>query len=98
MHNFRAPAQGAGAAVQGGIDFSQATRTADGRLCVIKESQVDQVVKDPILECTHKNVEKCHYTYVTKFKPAQEEVKSIENGSYEISLSYIITLSSNKIH
>ena len=76
-HNFRAPAQGAGAAVQGGIDFSQATRTADGRLCVIKESQVDQVVKDPILECTHKNVEKCHDTYVTKFKPAQEEVKSI---------------------
>jgi len=69
----RAPAQGAGA-VQGGIDFSQATRTADGRLCVIKESQVDQVVKDPILECTHKNVEKCHYTYVTQFKPAQEEV------------------------
>ena len=23
---------------------------------------------------THKNVEKCHYTYVTQFSPAQEEV------------------------
>ena len=26
------------------------------------------------MECTHKNVEKCHYTYVTQFTPAQEEV------------------------
>ena len=25
-------------------------------------------------ECTHKNVEKCHYTYVTQFTPTQEEV------------------------
>ena len=30
--------------------------------------------KEPILECTHKNVEKCHYTYVTQFSPVQEEV------------------------
>ena len=30
--------------------------------------------KDPILECTHKNVEKCHYTYVTQFEPTSEEV------------------------
>jgi len=30
--------------------------------------------KDPILECTHKNTEQCHYTYVTKFSPSQEEV------------------------
>ena len=26
------------------------------------------------MECTHKNVEKCHYTYVTQFTPTQEEV------------------------
>ena len=32
------------------------------------------IFKDPILECTHKNVEKCHYTYVTQFNPTQEEV------------------------
>ena len=70
---FRAPAAG-GQMVQGGIDFSQATRTPDGRLCVIKEAEVETVAKDPILECTHKNVEKCHYTYVTQFVPAQEEV------------------------
>ena len=60
-------------AVPGGVDFSQATRTADGRLCVIKEEKVETVSKDPILECKHKNVEKCHYTYITFFKPAQEE-------------------------
>ena len=60
-------------AVPGGVDFSQATRTADGRLCVIKEERVETLSKDPILECKHKNVEKCHYTYITYFKPAQEE-------------------------
>ena len=60
--------------MQGGVDFSQATRTEDGRLCVFKDEEVETVVKDPVLECTHKNVEKCHYTYVTQFKPTQEEV------------------------
>lgn len=39
-----------------------------------KESTVETLAKDPILECTHKNVEKCHYTYKTQFKPSQEEV------------------------
>ena len=65
--------QEAGPAVPGGVDFSQATRQPDGRLCVIKEESVETLSKDPILECTHKNVEKCHYTYVTVFNPQQEE-------------------------
>jgi len=71
----RVPRQGASVpqSVPGGVDFSQATRTEDGRLCVIKEESVETVSKDPILECTHKNVEKCHYTYITYFKAAQEE-------------------------
>ena len=30
--------------------------------------------KEPILECTHKNVEQCHFSYVTQFTPSQEEV------------------------
>jgi hypothetical protein len=30
--------------------------------------------KDPVLECTHKNVEKCHFTYKTIFTPIQEQV------------------------
>ena len=59
--------------VPGGVDFSQAVRTEDGRLCVIKEDTIETLSKDPILECTHKNVEKCHYTYITQFKAAQEE-------------------------
>ena len=65
--------QESGPAVPGGVDFSQATRQPDGRLCVIKEESVETLSKDPILECTHKNVEKCHYTYVTVFNPQQEE-------------------------
>ena len=59
--------------ITGGVDFSEAVLTEDGRLCVIKDSTVLTLSKDPILECKHKNVEKCHYTYVTFFKPAQEE-------------------------
>ena len=60
--------------LHGNIDFSQAQRTPDGRLCVIKSSSVETLVKDPILECRHKNIEKCHYTYVTAFNSVQEEV------------------------
>jgi len=57
------------------IDFSQAQFDPDtGLMCVIKEEEVESIQKEPILECKHKEVEKCHYTYVTQFKPAQEEV------------------------
>ena len=45
-----------------------------GLCCVEKEETIQTIQKDPILECTHKNVEKCHYTYVTQFSPTQEEV------------------------
>ena len=57
------------------IDFSQATRNADGKLCILKEQMVESVVRQPLMQCTHRNVEKCHYTYVTQFIPSQEEVK-----------------------
>ena len=49
------------------------SRLPDGRLCVVKEESVETFAKDPILECNHKDVEKCHYTYITFFKPSQEE-------------------------
>ena len=58
----------------GGIDFSQGVRRADGKICILKESTVKSIQKDPILECKHQNLEKCHYTYVTFFKPTQEEI------------------------
>merc|ERR1711892_1029091 len=34
----------------------------------------EDLKKDPVLECLHKSVEKCHYTYNTQFVPIQEEV------------------------
>merc|ERR1712038_547940 len=67
--------QDAGEAVQGGVDFSGCVDDPEtGLCCVEKEETVTTLEKDPILECTHKNVEKCHYTYVTQFEAAQEEV------------------------
>ena len=62
----------------------QATRNADGKLCVLKEEIVQSVVKEPILKCTLKNVEKCHYTYITQFTPIREEV-NIELVSKELN-------------
>merc|ERR1711936_200368 len=62
-------------AVQGGVDFSGCqTDPETGLCCVEREETVTSLEKEPILECTHKNTEQCHYTYVTKFSPSQEEV------------------------
>jgi len=60
--------------VQGGVDFTGCEMQDDGMCCVMREEEITEVVKDPVLECTHKSVEKCHYTYVTEFTPAQEEI------------------------
>ena len=65
---------GGGGAGGGAIDFSGCENQPDGMCCVFKESTVKSIKKDPILECTHKEIEKCHYTYVTEFTPTQEEV------------------------
>merc|ERR1712012_107751 len=71
----RQEAAEAAAEIQGGVDFSGCVDDPEtGLCCVEKEETVQTIQKDPILECTHKNVEKCHYTYVTQFTPAQEEV------------------------
>ena len=68
----------------GGVDFSKATRTEDGRLCVIKMETIETVSKEPILDCKHKNVEKCHFTYITSFQPSQEQIC---NNNFEKSCS-----------
>jgi len=61
--------------VQGGIDFTGCKPDPKTGLCCIdKDEEITSLQKDPILECTHKNIEKCHYTYVTQFDTAQEEV------------------------
>ena len=63
--------------MQGGIDFSGCQEDPEtGLCCVEKEETVTSLEKEPILECTHKNVEQCHYTYVTQFTPSQEEVSA----------------------
>ena len=62
-------------AVPGGVDFSACEEDPEtGLCCVDKEETVTSLEKEPILECTHKNTEQCHYTYVTQFTPSQEEV------------------------
>lgn len=60
--------------VRGGIDFSTATMNEDGALCVTREDIIETVVNDPVLECSHEEEETCHLTYVTFFKPGQQEV------------------------
>jgi len=64
-----------GSSVPGGVDFSNCVTDPDtGLCCVDKEETVTSLEKEPILECTHKNTEQCHYTYVTQFKPSVEEI------------------------
>merc|ERR1712012_615141 len=83
---FRQGRQDDGLAI--GVDFSNCVTDPDtGFCCVDKVSEVTSLQKDPILECTHKNVEKCHYTYVTQFKPAQEEVCE-ENFEKQCSITF----------
>ena len=60
--------------VQGGIDFSTATVSEDGALCVTREDTIETVVNDPVLKCTHEEEEKCHLTYITYYKPGQQEI------------------------
>ena len=73
---------------KGGIDFSGCeTDTETGLCCVDKEETVTSLEKEPILECTHKNTEQCHYTYVTQFKPSQEEVCE-ENFEKQCSITF----------
>ena len=53
------------------IDFSEAFIDENGRKCMNKTIRVESVVKEPIVECVHKNMKKCHYTYVTQFTPVE---------------------------
>ena len=58
----------------GGVDFAGCqTEPETGLCCVEKEEMVTSLEKEPILECTHKDTEQCHYTYVTKFSSVPEE-------------------------
>ena len=72
-----------------GINFDGCNVDSEtGLCCVLKEDEITTVEKDPILECTHKKTEQCHYTYVTQFKPSQEEVCE-ENFEKKCSISFV---------
>jgi len=74
--------------IPGGVDFSGCVTDPDtGLCCVDKEETVTSLEKEPILECSQKNTEQCHYTYVTQFKPSQEEVCE-ENFEKQCSITF----------
>ena len=74
--------------IPGGVDFSGCvTDPNTGLCCVDKEETVTSLEKEPILECTHRNTEQCHYTYVTEFKPSMEEVCE-ENFEKQCSITF----------
>jgi len=61
--------------VEGGLDFGQAVFDERmGKRCILKKEAIDTVEKTPTLVCTHRAVTQCHYTYITKYQPGQEEV------------------------
>jgi hypothetical protein len=70
------------------VDFSGCVQDrVTGLCCVEKEEMVTSLEKEPILECTHKETEQCHYTYVTQFTPSQEEVCE-ENYEKSCSITF----------
>ena len=41
--------------------------------CVQKVTQVEEIVHDNVIKCTHSFTEKCHNTFITDYAPTQEE-------------------------
>jgi len=66
------------AVARGGVDFSEAevVTEEDGTVkeCVEKEEIREEYRREPVVECVHKSVERCHYTYTTQFLPHVQEV------------------------
>ena len=58
----------------GPIDFSEGETQEDGSICVTKTKFVEKMEKQAVKECWHQNVTQCHETYVTEFRPNQEQV------------------------
>ena len=57
-----------------GIDFSKAVDDPEtGLQCVTNEATVETLEREKLLECVHKTVNSCHYTYVTKFRNQRVE-------------------------
>jgi len=58
------------------VDFSGCKVLDDGRCCITKTRSYPTPSKQAVLECRHRNITSCHYTYITEFKPYQESVCS----------------------
>ena len=72
----------------GQIDFSKAVfDPATGMKCVIDESTVPTIERERMLECVHKNINTCHYGYITKFKTHRVE-ECHDNYEKKCSISY----------
>jgi len=73
------------------IDFTRAVpvQLDDGKVknCVEKEEFREELKKDPVLECVHTSVERCHITYKTQFVPIQEKVCS-EHYTKHCTINY----------
>merc|ERR1711863_173778 len=63
------------AEIQGGVDFSGCVDDEEtGLCCVEKEETIKTIQKDPILECTHKTVEKCYKPLVKECNGQGEDI------------------------
>ena len=64
---------------------------SDGRCCVLTNSTVEisdtKRSVETVLECVHKNISTCHYTYVTQFRAHQEQVCT-ESYSKHCSITF----------
>ena len=61
--------------VQGGLDFSSASwDPVLGRRCIVREEQRESLERRPRLECDLRSSEECHTSFVTRFRPSQEQV------------------------
>ena len=58
------------------LDFSSAELDPDtGLKCLRMENEsVAGVERERLLSCTHSSINICHFTYVTRFRPARERV------------------------
>ena len=61
--------------VKGGLDFSLASwDPVLGRRCIVREEKRESLERRPRLECDLRSREECHTSYVTRFRPRQQEV------------------------
>jgi len=57
--------------------LAEEVKKAEGRLCILRKDfvkPVSSLSQSPLIECKEKPLERCHTTYNTVFKAAQEEV------------------------